>query len=80
MDGHFYAAVRRTIGSGTPLLVTLDLDGNVSEQMVAAVDVPTVANVSILAGFAFIDSPHNGMAVLVTARGACARSVDSPQP
>lgn len=137
LDGAYFAAVRELVGRGVPIVATLDLHGNISEQMVASTDVlisyltnphvdmiersaeaarlmdemfrgmrpavafirlplvtpqvtqltadgmpygdlirlgqqqldSSIANVSILSGFAFADSVHNGMAILVTARG-----------
>lgn len=134
-DGDLFGMVRSIVGQDVPIVVTLDLHGNVSEAMVESVDAiiayrtnphvdmlargmeaggillemfsgmrpelafirlpltpPTVTlltesgpyadiidfgqslitekivNVSILGGFAFADTPKNGMAILVTAR------------
>jgi microcystin degradation protein MlrC len=137
MDGPYFAMVRAAVGPDVPIVATLDLHGNISEEMVASADVlvsyltnphvdmmeraaeaavimdemfrgmkpqmafvrlplvtpqvtqltaegmpygdliregqkhvgEKIANVSILSGFAFSDSVHNGMAILVTARG-----------
>jgi microcystin degradation protein MlrC len=143
-DGEIFAMVRSVVGPDTPVIATLDLHGNVSEQMVESADAivayrtnphvdmrergaeaagillemfagmrpevafirlpltpPTVtlltaagpyadiinygqglitdeiANVSILGGFAYSDTPKNGLAIIVTARcaGGVARSV-----
>lgn len=136
MDGPYFALVREVVGPDVPVIATLDLHGNVSEQMVEATDVlisfqtnphldmvarsadaarlmiemfegmkpatsfvrlplvtaqvsqltgagrpygdlilrgqaaldDTIACVSILSGFAFADSQHNGLCVIVTAR------------
>lgn len=136
-DGEIFAMVRDVVGPDVPIVATLDLHGNVSERMVASVDVivayqtnphvdmwvrgkdaasillelfsgmrpdvafvrlpltpPTVTlltesgpyadimnygqslvdrdivNVSILGGFAYADTPKNGLAIIVTARRA----------
>lgn len=137
LDGAYFSAVRNVVGPDTPIIATLDLHGNISEEMVERADIlisfltnphldmversaeaaalmcemfagmkpktafirlplvtPQVAqltgaghpygdliiagqknvnlmiaNVSILSGFAFADTRHNGMAVIVTARG-----------
>lgn len=137
MDGDYFETVRSVVGPDVPVVATLDLHGNVSENMVRQADVlisfltnphidmversaeaahvmheifngmkpavsfirlplmtpqvtqltaeghpygdlirlgqtfldDTILNVSILSGFAFADTPHNGMAVIVTARG-----------
>lgn len=143
-DGDIFAMVRSIVGPDVPVLVTLDLHGNVSERMVEAADAivayrtnphvdmgergaeaagillemfagmrpevafirlpltpPTVtllteagpyaeiinygqslitdeiANVSILGGFAYSDTPKNGLAIIVTAKraGGVAQSV-----
>lgn len=140
MDGRYFAAVREAVGADVPIVATLDLHGNVSDEMVASADVMiafltnphvdmvarsaeaalliaelfegmtpetafirlplvtpqvtqltapghpygdlietgqtqmrtryggAIANVSILSGFAFSDTRHNGMAIVVTAR------------
>lgn len=136
LDGAYFAAVREAVGWNVPIVATLDLHGNISQEMVANIDVlismrtnphvdmvqrsaesaglmnemfrgmkpvmafvrlplvtpqvtqltaagtpygdliqhgqahlgPEIANVSILSGFAFSDTIHNGMAILVTAR------------
>ncbi|PHR92673.1 MAG: MlrC family protein 3 [Robiginitomaculum sp.] len=136
MDGPYFALVRDVVGPDVPVIVTLDLHANVSEQMVEATDIlisfqtnphldmvarsadaarlmiemfegmkpvssfirlplvtaqvsqltgagrpygdlvlrgqaaldDTIACVSILSGFAFADSRHNGLSVIVTAR------------
>ena len=136
LDGAYFSAIRNTVGPEIPVIATLDLHGNVSDEMVANADIlvsfrtnphidmversaeaaqlmqemfhgmkPTtsfvrlplvtaqvtqltgagkpygdlinygqerinsdVANVSILSGFAFSDSRHNGMAIIVTTR------------
>lgn len=134
-DGEIFAMVRSIVGPDVPVVVTLDLHGNVSERMVSEADAivayrtnphvdmyqrgaeasnillemfagmrpekafvrlpltpPTVtlltesgpyaeiiefgqslitdriANISILGGFAYSDTPKNGMAIIVTAR------------
>jgi microcystin degradation protein MlrC len=145
-DGEIFSTVRTVVGPNVPVVATLDLHGNVSEQMVACVDAivayqtnphvdmldrgaeaaailhelfggmrpevafvrlplvpPTVtlltaagpyaeimdyglsftggdiANVSILGGFAYSDTPKNGLAIIVTGRtpgGAAKRVAD----
>ncbi|MBI4922688.1 MAG: M81 family metallopeptidase [Devosia nanyangense] len=134
-DATIFELVRRVVGAEVPIVATLDLHGNVSDRMVAAVDTiiayrtnphvdmvargqdasaamvemlnglrpsaaiirlpvtpPTVTlltetgpyadliaygqsrvtadivNVSILGGFAYADTPKNGLAIIVTAR------------
>jgi microcystin degradation protein MlrC len=37
-DGELYAAVRKIVGSATPIVATVDLHANISERMVANVD------------------------------------------
>jgi len=136
-DGAIFSLVRSIVGPDVPVVATLDLHGNVSEQMVEAADVivayrtnphvdmlergmetacillelfagmkpevaflrlpvtpPTVTllteqgpyadlinygqslvsddivNVSILGGFAYSDTPKNGLAIIVTGRSA----------
>ncbi len=136
-DGEVFALVRRVVGEGVPVIATLDLHANVSDEMMEATDLmigyrtnphvdlrergeeaaramlelvggvktaksrirlPLVApsvtqltaeghpygdlirlgqtkidadvlNVTILSGFAFCDTPKNGMTVIVTTRG-----------
>ena len=134
-DGEIFGMVRDVVGTGVPVVATLDLHGNVSDRMVEAADLivayrtnphvdmaergreaaaalnemfgglrpgaalvrlpvtpPTVTmltatgpyadlidygqsrlrgdilNVSILGGFAYADTPKNGLAIIVTAR------------
>ncbi|MDI6838600.1 M81 family metallopeptidase [Ciceribacter thiooxidans] len=140
-DAEIFEMVRSVVGKDTPVVATLDLHGNVSDRMVAAVDLviayqtnphvdmvargreaaaaliemldglrpvasiirlpvcpPTVTlltekgpyadlmkygqaksggeimNVSILGGFAYADTPKNGLCIIVTARSDRARA------
>ena len=124
-DGEVFSTVRDIVGPSVPVIATLDLHANVSEEMMQATDIligyrtnphvdlyqrgeeaarsmlemrlPLVApsvtqltapgypygeliqrgqthvddivmNVTILAGFAFADTPKNGMTIIVTTR------------
>lgn len=147
LDGDYFAAVRRIVGSHVPIVATLDLHANVSEAMVDATDlllalrtnphldararardaadavhallrgirintafvrvplltpqiaqltepgrpladlvreaeavmVPPVLAASILPGFAFSDTAHNGLAVLVASEDGSARAREVAQ-